>query len=161
MTRPCTRACGQTVSGSHPLAALAHVPEPELCLCGPSLLSLLYVPLPKAWALAGGLSSYLGSGYVCLHVPQPSGDYAHLETNHVDLRPWTEKRTCCPESISRIWEHLVPSPTSHLSSSRLCHPLTHQGLLAVPISDTVLQHLFPQLHGVSWPTQLLSPSVPT
>ena len=71
------------------LAALAHVPETELCLCGPSLLPLLYVPLPKAWALAGRLSSYLGSGYVSLHVPQPSWDYAHLEVNHVDLRPRT------------------------------------------------------------------------
>lgn len=143
------------------LSAPAHVSEPEPCLCGPSLLSLLYAPLSKAWALAGRLSSYLGSGYICLHVPQSSWDYAHLEVNHVDLRPWTGKRTCCPESISRIWEHLVPSATSHLSSSRLCHSLSCQGLLAVPISDTVLQHLFPQLHGVSWSPQLLTPRVPT
>lgn len=139
------------------LAALAHAPEPELCLCGPSLLSLLCVPPPKAWALAGRLSSYLGSGYVCLHVRQPSWDYAHLEVNHVDLRPWTENRTCCPGSISSIWEHLVPSPTSHLSSSTLCHSLSCQGLLALPTSSTVLQHLIPQLHGVSWAAQLLSP----
>ena len=141
------------------LSAPTHAPELEPCLCGPSQLSLLYVPLPKAWVLAGRLSSYLGSGYICLHVPQPSWDYAHLEASHVDLRPWTEKRTCCPEFISRIWEHLLP--ISQLSSSRLCHPLTHQGLLALPISDIVLQHLFLQLYGVSCSPLLLSPYVPT
>lgn len=68
-------------------------PEPGVCLCGPSLLPLLYLPLPKAWALAGRIRlSRLC--YVCCQHPQPSWEYTSIYAEHVALNSGTEKGTC-------------------------------------------------------------------
>lgn len=111
----------------------------------------------KAWALAGRLTPYLGSG--CL--PSASAELDRTMQTYrpicMDLTPALRREPATLSLFPASETTVCPVPASHFPSSRLCHPLSLTGAPDPAHIWHSVGSLTPVGHGVGWSDRLLSP----